>query len=130
MLKRDIVKYVRDRAKTRYKKGTECYICGETENLDFHHFHSLSPLLHRWVKLNRFSPEEVMEWRDAFIDEHTKELFTDTVTLCHEHHLRLHSVYGRNPNLGTAMKQKRWVHIQREKHGLVQQDIRKDGGEA
>ena len=37
-LKRDLVKYVRDKAKSKYNKGTECFICGVTENLDFHHY--------------------------------------------------------------------------------------------
>jgi hypothetical protein len=41
------------------------------------------------------------------------------VTLCHTHHLKLHSIYGKDPSLGTAKKQMRWVEIQREKHGLV-----------
>ena len=27
-LKRDLVKYVRDKAKSKYDKGTECRICG------------------------------------------------------------------------------------------------------
>ena len=27
-LKRDLVKYVRDKAKSKYDKGTECFICG------------------------------------------------------------------------------------------------------
>ena len=48
-LKRDPVKYVRDRAKARYKKGKECEICGVTENLDFHHYYSLSPLFKQLV---------------------------------------------------------------------------------
>ncbi len=43
-LKRDVVKYVRDKAKSKYKKGSACEICGETEQLDFHHFYSLTPL--------------------------------------------------------------------------------------
>ena len=29
-LKRDLVKYVRDRAKSKYDKGTECRICEST----------------------------------------------------------------------------------------------------
>ena len=115
-LKRDCVKYIRDRAKSRYDKGTECEICGDTENLDFHHFTTLTPLLKRWMHLNRMNPENVMEWRDEFIAEHERELFKETVTLCHAHHLALHRVYGKNPNLGTAPKQKRWVEIQRRKH--------------
>jgi len=28
-------------------------------------------------------------------------------------------LYGRNPGLGTAKKQMRWVEIQRDKHGMV-----------
>jgi hypothetical protein len=114
-LKRDVVKYIRDRAKSKYKKDTECRICQETEELDFHHFYSLSPLLHRWMKLNRKKSAEVMEWRDEFIETHMDELYKHAVTLCHSHHLRLHSVYGKNPGLGTAKKQMRWVEIQRDK---------------
>ena len=49
-LKRDIVKYIRDKAKNKYEKGTECYICGEQTELDFHQFYSLSPLVHNYVK--------------------------------------------------------------------------------
>ena len=41
-LKRDLVKYVRDRAKSKYQKSTECFICGSEENLDFHHFYGLT----------------------------------------------------------------------------------------
>lgn len=114
-LKRDLVKYVRDRAKSKYDKGTECHICGSTEKLDFHHYYSLSPLLHRWMKLNRMKAEDVLEWRDEFIRQHMAELYKHAVTLCHPHHLRLHAVYGKNPALGTAKKQMRWVEIQRDK---------------
>ena len=49
-LKRDLVKYIRDKAKSKYKKGTECEICGDTVKLDFHHFYSLTRLLDKWVK--------------------------------------------------------------------------------
>ena len=118
-LKRDPVKYIRDRAKSGYKKGTECYICGDRRRLDFHHFYSLSPLLYRWIKKRKKIPEEVLEFRDEFIAEHSAELYEHTVTLCHEHHLRLHSIYGKDPSLATAMKQVNWVEIQRTKHGMV-----------
>ena len=49
-LKRDVVKYVRDKAKSKYEKGTSCQICAETEQLDFHHFYSLTPLLNQWLR--------------------------------------------------------------------------------
>ena len=49
-LKRDLVKYVRDKAKSQYKKDTHCYICGSTEELDFHHFYGLTELFESWCK--------------------------------------------------------------------------------
>jgi len=112
---RDTIKFVRDRAKSRYNKGTECYICGDTENLDFHHYYSLTPLLDKWMRINRKRPEDVIEWRDEFIMAHMDELYKYAVTLCHSHHLHLHSIYGKNPALGTAKKQMRWAGIQRDK---------------
>ena len=121
-LKRDLVKYVRDRAKSKYDKGTECRICESTENLDFHLFYGLTELLEKWLrenKLNIDSAEEIMEVRDTFIQQHLVELYEEAVTLCHNHHLRLHSIYGKRPKLHTAQKQKRWVAKQREKYGMV-----------
>ena len=123
-LKRDPVKYIRDKAKAKYEKGTECEICGEAENLDFHHFYSLTPLLNKWLTKKRkerpshYVDEYIVVWRDEFIEEMKAELYEHTATLCHNHHLALHKVYGRNPDLGTAKKQMRWVGIQREKNGL------------
>ena len=124
-MKRDRIKYIRDRAKSKYNKGSECRICGDTRQLDFHHYYSLSPLLAKWLKeKERVRPEHytneyIVIWRDEFIEDMSKELYDDTVTLCHSHHLLLHSLYGRNPSLGTATKQMNWVEIQREKHGMV-----------
>ena len=124
-LKRYAMKYVRDKAKSKYEKGTECYICGDTTNLDFHHFHTLTVLLDRWLKIKvkerptHYTDEYVVVWRDEFIEDHKVELYDEAVTLCHKHHLHLHSIYGKNPALHTVEKQKNWVKIQREKHGLV-----------
>lgn len=118
-LKRDIIKYIRDKAKNKYDKGTECYICGKDTELDFHHFYTLSPLVHNYVKTHKLLPENILAFREDFIEAHWAELYDHTVTLCHQHHLKLHSIYGRNPPLATAKKQQRWVEIQREKHGMV-----------
>ena len=121
-LKRDLVKYVRDKAKSQYKKGTECHICGSTENLDFHHFNGLTELLESWLKEKKIQVKEeddILNLREQFIAEHRTELYDEAVTLCHEHHLRLHSIYGKRPKLVTATKQIRWVGIQRDKHGMV-----------
>jgi hypothetical protein len=67
---------------------------------------------------NKFNPttaDEIMSLRDTFIEQHSRELYEEAVTLCHDHHLRLHSLYGKNPSLATARKQARWVDIQRDK---------------
>ena len=120
-LKRDFVKYVRDGAKSRYEKGTECRICGTSEKLDFHHFSSISVLVANWLKYNELEindQEEAFFWRDKFIQEHEYELYDDAVTLCRTHHEQLHSIYGGNPKLVTAKKQARWVERQRVKNGL------------
>ena len=121
-LKRDLVKYVRDKAKSQYKKETNCYICGATENLDFHHFHGLTEVLESWLKKNKIvitGEDDILNLREQFIAEHKLEVYDEAVTICHEHHLRLHSIYGKRPKLVTARKQQRWVNIQRDKHGMV-----------
>lgn len=121
-LKRDLVKYVRDKAKSQYKKDTECYICGSQENLDFHHYNGLTELLDIWLRKNKLiitEEADILNLREKFIEEHSKELYDEAVTLCHEHHLQLHSIYGKRPKVVTAKKQARWVGIQREKHGMV-----------
>lgn len=124
-LKRDPVKYIRDKAKSKYEKGTECYICGSQERLDFHHFYSLTPLLDTWLakkqkeRPEHYTEEYIVIWREEFIEDHYAELYEDAVTICHEHHLKLHSIYGRNPALVTAKKQMRWVEKQRDKHGFI-----------
>ena len=120
--KRDLVKYVRDKAKSQYRKGSECYICGKTDNLDFHHFNGLTELLETWISKNKIiieKEQDILEIREQFIGENYEAGYNRTVTLCHQHHLRLHSIYGKRPKLITAEKQERWVDKQRHKHGMV-----------
>ena len=120
--KRDLVKYVRDKAKSHYKKEKECYICGSTNNLDFHHFYGLTELLDTWLREKNITIEieqDILDVREEFIAENDDKVYNKTVTLCHQHHLRLHSIYGKRPKLVTAEKQTRWVEKQREKHGMV-----------
>ena len=121
-LKRDLVKYVRDKAKSAYTKESTCYICGSTEDLDFHHYYGLTELLEKWIAENKLEindEESILSLRESFINEYQEQIYTKTVTLCHKHHLRLHSIYGKRPKLITAEKQQRWVEIQRDKHGMV-----------
>jgi hypothetical protein len=71
-LKRDLVKYVRDKAKSQYKKTSSCYICGSTTDLDFHHYYGLTELLETWIKQNKIiinSEQDILDLRESFIDE-------------------------------------------------------------
>ena len=117
-LKRDKIKYIRDRAKSAYVKDEECYICGAKEELDFHHFYSVTELLDKWIKEKKLvisTAEDMMDMRDEFIEAHREKIYDDTVTLCHKHHLKLHSIYGKKPSLVTGPKQIRWVNKRRDK---------------
>jgi hypothetical protein len=121
-LKRDLVKYVRDKAKSGYKKEAQCYICGETERLEFHHFYGMTELLESWLKKRKLtitSADEIMSLREIFIKEYYNEIYYEAATLCKSHHMRLHSIYGKRPKLVTALKQQRWVGKMRIKHGMV-----------
>lgn len=122
MLKRDLVKYVRDKAKSQYHKDSKCAICDSEENLDFHHYYSMTEMLEKWLARNKYNPttaEEIMAIRDKFIEEHYEEVYNSTVTLCHTHHLKLHSVYGKRPSLATGKKQPNWVEKQRVKYEMA-----------
>ena len=48
-LKRDLIKYIRDKAKSKYEKTDKCYICGSQTRLDFHHFYSLTELFEEYM---------------------------------------------------------------------------------
>ena len=121
-LKRDLVKYVRDKAKSKYKKQSSCYICESNIDLDFHHYYGLTELLETWLKTQKYTIEneqDILALRKSFIDDNWEKVYDYTVTLCHNHHLRLHSIYGKRPKLITAEKQKRGVEKQRQKYGMV-----------
>jgi len=129
-LKRDEIKYLRDGIKANYKKGTECYICRDSKNLEYHHY---TPLVYLWdiyKKDNNIIISEVsdiMELRYGFYDTYKTELIDDCITLCKIHHAKLHSIYGKTYS-GTnyiTKKVRNWVEIQRKKNELGRQYIRK-----
>lgn len=119
-LKRDEIKYVRDLAKSAYQKDKECFICGKTDELQFHHFYSMTLLWYKWKKKHNIvidTVDDILVERENFKGDHYKEIYADTVTLCKFHHMdRLHKLYGKVPALGTAEKQRRWCERQRIKH--------------
>lgn len=113
IMKRAPVKYIRDRAKGAYVKAGNCYICGSVERLDLHHYSSITQLFNRWSRGRDVS--DILACRDEFIDAHRVELYDEVVTLCHKHHLELHSVYGVKPLLSSAPAQRAWVERKRAK---------------
>ena len=83
-LKRDLIKYVRDKAKAKYSKGSECFICESKENLDFHHFHGLTELLDIWLIRNKITistAEDIISVRERFIEEHYQELYDESLKI-------------------------------------------------
>ena len=118
-LKRDEIKYVRDLAKSSYTKDIECRICLTSEELQFHHYYSMTLLWEKWKRKEKVRidcVEDIMAAREDFKGYHIKEIYQETVTLCKECHMnKLHRLYGKVPSLGTAQKQKRWVEKQRLK---------------
>lgn len=120
-LKRIPIKYVRDRAKSRYEKEAECYVCGIGGSLDFHHLYTVDIMFDNWLDANKIiinNAEDIIAVRDDFIESHLYEMYDYARTLCRGCHKRLHAVYGQRPTLSTAPKQERWLDIQRAKHGI------------
>ena len=121
-LPRYFIKIVRDGIKTKYKKGTECRICDTEENLEFHHYKTVSILVNTWVAergLTFDGLEDAQVARDEFNEANFYDMTENAVTLCKKHHEKLHSIYGAFPLLSTSEKQQRWVERMREKNGLV-----------
>lgn len=122
-MKRMEVKYLRDGIKAQYRKEGHCYICGVTDNLEYHHY---TPLVYLWDTYKKDNnlviadAKHIMEERNNFYDRYRHELIDDCVTLCKEHHAKLHSIYGKTYSGAHFMTKKvrRWVEIQRGKYGL------------
>ena len=116
--KRIPVKHVRDKAKAAYDKQDHCYICGTEEDLELHHFHSITILLDVWAKVNKYdisTDEGILAVRDEFIAEHRTELYDLVRTLCNKHHVNLHKIFGKAPDPKSVQRQARWVDRQRDK---------------
>lgn len=112
------VKWVRDKAKAAYDKKDHCYICGTTEDLELHHLASVTLLLNAWADRKSYdisTDDGILAVRDEFIAEHHKEIYDDVFTLCNHHHVKLHGIYGKAPALNSAVKQGRWIELQKAK---------------
>lgn len=109
------VKWVRDKAKAAYDKKDVCHICGTSDDLELHHTHSITTLLVNWAHKNSYdisTDEGILAVRDEFIEAHHKEIYNDVFTLCNKHHVMLHGIYGKKPDLSSADKQVRWIEKQ------------------
>jgi hypothetical protein len=126
-LKRYAVKMVRDRAKSAYVKADTCEICGTTDELELHHYASMAELWNAWCLKKKIRPttvEEMLPLRDAFIEEHHKQIYVDVVTLCKKHHEQLHLLFGRNPPVSTAIAQGKWVNVRKNKELLGPKQVK------
>lgn len=115
---RSVIKWVRDGIKSKYEKGNKCAICDTTEELEFHHYHTVSLLVNKFLEENSFdisTKENILVMREEFYQHYHNEMVHDAVTLCASHHKLLHKIYGTEPKLNTAEKQKNWVLAQHEK---------------
>lgn len=117
--KRVPVKHIRDGIKSNYNKDCKCAICSTEEDLELHHYRTVSTLFYNYCKEHNIdisTDELVLAMRDQFYKDHWEDLVEYTVTLCNKHHKLLHKIYGREPLLHTAEKQERWVQKQKDKH--------------
>lgn len=117
-LKRTVYKYIRDGVKSNYVKKEFCEVCSCSEDLELHHPHTLSLVFDAYCASNGIivkSVEDVLAMRDAFYKAHWQELVVDCITLCNTHHKALHTIYGSQPPLSTASKQRNWVDRIRDK---------------
>lgn len=116
--KRSVIKWVRDGIKSKYKKGTCCAVCNTEEKLEFHHYNTVALLVTNYIEntgVQVDTKEQILEMREAFYQEYEYEMVEDGVTLCESHHRLLHKIYGVEPKLETATKQRLWVEKQHEK---------------
>lgn len=125
-MKRLEVKYIRDFSKSAYKKDKECFICGTDQELQLHHYYSMTLLWEKWKKERKVkieNVEDILKYREEFVQDHHVEVYDEVVTLCKHHHMdKLHGVYGKVPPLYTASKQKQWCLIQRSKLNEIKID--------
>lgn len=112
------VKWVRDRAKAAYDKKSECCICGSKQDLELHHFNSITLLLENWAIAKKYdisTDDGILAVRDEFIAEHHDQLYNQVRTLCNTHHVALHRLFGKAPPLNSGLRQQRWIEIQQAK---------------
>lgn len=116
-LKRDPVKYVRDRMKSRYKPKEPCYICGAVEDIELHHLYSVAELWNSWIKRNKIkieTDEDVIFHRDVFERENEEYLNNSNLySLCRSHHSKLHSIYGKSYSNYMGKRVKDWLERQK-----------------
>jgi hypothetical protein len=119
---RGFVKRVRDRVKSNYDRADECEICASAQDVELHHFYSVSQMCGIWLKNKGVvieTDEQSLQYRDEFIEDHWDKLVNECATLCNTHHKKLHKIYGAKPTLATGPKQGRWVIKQKAKHESV-----------
>lgn len=123
--KRPQVKWVRDGMKSNYKEREPCFICGSTQNIELHHIYSVSELWNTWLREKRIEitcDDDVISNRKQFEADNEQFLNNDNLySLCKQHHLRLHQIYGKSYSNYMGERVRTWIYKQREKYGGNQQ---------
>ena len=113
-LKRDLIKYIRDKAKSKYQKTDNCYICRSDKNLDFHHFYSLTELLEEYMrkhKLEITTEEQILQLREEFIEKHSKYGSDTPISLAYINNGCMPYSYALAKNLIHTYKKVYVLHI-------------------
>lgn len=121
MLKRLPIKFIRDYIKKDYEKDSSCYVCGAKEKLELHHLYSLSEVFNEWCLQNKITDQQIekdiLELRKTFYSDCFDKLCNkNLVTLCKQHHLNLHTIYGQRYSNHLVPKIRNWLKIQKDKH--------------
>jgi hypothetical protein len=121
-MKREPVKWLRDKMKSSYKQKEPCYICGQTELIELHHLYSVSELWNTWISKNAItieSDEHVVLHREQFFEDNKDKLTNDVLySLCKKHHLRLHYLFGQTYSNFTAERVRSWLEKQKNGEGI------------
>ena len=106
------------------RNQSNCYIVATQIDLDFHHYYGLTELLETWLKQKKIiieKEQDILALRESFIDETLDKVYDYTVTLCHKHHLRLHSIYGKTTQIDHSRETKKMGRDTERKtwHGTI-----------
>ena len=115
------IKHVRNKIKSYYIKGTECYICNSQDTLEFHHLMCVSIEAQKIIRNQGY--RDYPKDDDPRFEEIVRIVADDPsiknpehfYTLCKVCHKALHQRYGQNYVAWKATQ--KYIEKQKERHG-------------